>query len=217
MIKPNTVLRGTAASRGIAFGRISFLKRNPSNPVKRPINDPVAEVERFEKARVHAISQLATLYEVSLEKLGEQNAVVFQIHQMMLDDPDYVSSIRDLITKEKVNAEYAVDAVGHRFEEQFKSMVGNDYMQGRAADVVDISRRIIEILMMHSGQIKSKTVQLDYDHGPVIVATDDLAPSETVQLDPDKVAGILTSGGSARSHTVIFAKTLAMPAVICLA
>ena len=99
MIKPNTVLRGTAASRGIAFGRISFLKRNPSNPVKRPINDPVAEVERFEKARVHAISQLATLYEVSLEKLGEQNAVVFQIHQMMLDDPDYVSSIRDLITK----------------------------------------------------------------------------------------------------------------------
>lgn len=216
MIKPNTVLRGTAASRGIAFGRISFLKRNPSNPVKRPINDPVAEVERFEKARVHAISQLATLYEVSLEKLGEQNAVVFQIHQMMLDDPDYVSSIRDLITKEKVNAEYAVDAVGHRFEEQFKSMVGNDYMQGRAADVVDISRRIIEILMMHSGQIKSKTVQLDYDHGPIIVATDDLAPSETVQLDPDKVAGILTSGGSARSHTVIFAKTLAMPAVICL-
>lgn len=216
MIKPNTVLRGTPASRGIAFGRISFLKRNPSAPEKTTVQNPLDEVDRFEKARIHAISQLGTLYEVSLEKLGEQNAVVFQIHQMMLEDPDYVNSIRELITKEKVNAEYAVDTIGHRFEAQFKSMVGNDYMQGRAADVLDISRRINEILMMHSGKLKSKTIQLDYEHGPIIVATDDLAPSETVQLDPQKVAGILTTGGSTRSHTVIFAKTLAMPAVICL-
>ena len=216
MIKPNTVLRGTPASRGIAFGRISFLKRNPSSPKKRTVDDPAAEVARFEKARIHAISQLGTLYEVSLEKLGEQNAVIFQIHQMMLEDPDYVNSIRELINRESVNAEYAVDTVGHRFEAQFKSMIGNDYMQGRAADVLDISRRINEILMMHSGQIRKRTIQLDYDHGPVIVATDDLATSETVQLDPQKVAGILTSAGSARSHTVIFARTLAMPAVICL-
>ena len=178
-------------------------------PVKKLVDNPEAELERFEKARIHAISQLGTLYEVSLEKLGEQNAVVFQIHQMMLEDPDYVNSIRTLIKKEKVNAEYAVDTVGHRFEQQFKSMVGNDYMQGRAADVVDISRRINEILMMHSGQIKHRTIALDYGDDPVIVATDDLAPSETVQLDPHKVSGILTSGGSNRSHTVIFARTLA--------
>ncbi|MCI6797035.1 MAG: phosphoenolpyruvate--protein phosphotransferase [Succinatimonas sp.] len=216
MLKENTVLRGTPASQGIAFGRISFLKRAPSCPVKKLVDNPEAELERFEKARIHAISQLGTLYEVSLEKLGEQNAVVFQIHQMMLEDPDYVNSIRKLIKEEKVNAEYAVDTVGHRFEQQFKSMVGNDYMQGRAADVVDISRRINEILMMHSGQIKHRTIALDYGDDPVIVATDDLAPSETVQLDPHKVSGILTSGGSNRSHTVIFARTLAMPAVICL-
>lgn len=216
MQKKSLLLRGTAASRGIAFGRISFLKRAPTSPEKRIVDDPVAENERFEKARLHAISQLSALYEVSLEKLGEQNAVVFQIHQMMLEDPDYVNSIRELISRERVNAEYAVDQVAMRFERQFRSMEGNEYMQGRASDVVDISRRLNEILMMHAGQLRSKTIQLDYEHGPVIVATDDLAPSETVQLDPDKVSGILTTAGSTRSHTVIFARTMAMPAVICL-
>ncbi|MDY6322055.1 MAG: phosphoenolpyruvate--protein phosphotransferase [Succinivibrio sp.] len=208
-------LRGTPASRGIAFGRIRFLKRISSSPDRSSIRDPAAEIDRFEKARVHAISQLAALYEASLEKIGEQNAVVFQIHQMMLEDPDYVNSIHDLIAKEKVNAEYAVDQVARRFERNFRSM-DNDYMQGRASDVVDISRRVNEILMMHSGAIKSKSVRYESSGEPVILATDDLAPSETVQLDPVHVTGILTSAGSTRSHTVIFARTMALPAVICL-
>ncbi len=213
--RKTAVINGTPASRGIAFGRISFLKRISSSPEKRQVSNAKAEVERFEKARVHAISQLGTLYEVSLEKIGEQNAVVFQIHQMMLEDPDYVNSIHELILSQKVNAEYAVDQVARRFEKQFRSM-DNDYMQGRASDVVDISRRVNEILMMHSGQLRKKSVSVDTSNGPVILATDDLAPSETVQLDPSKVTGILTSAGSTKSHTVIFARTMALPAVICL-
>ncbi len=208
------ILRGTPASRGIAFGRISFLHRFASSPARRPITDADAECDRFEKARLHAISQLAALYEVSLEKLGEQNAVLFQIHQMMLEDPDYVSSINDYIRKEKCNAEFAVHVIAHRFEEQFLSM-DNDYMRGRASDVIDISRRINEILMMHSGNLKGKSISFK-GPGPVILATDDLVPSETVQLDPETVTGIITSRGSTRSHTVIFARTMALPAIVCL-
>lgn len=209
------LLRGTPASRGIAFGRISFLKRVSTSPGKRKIRDPEAECERFEKARLHAIAQLASLYEVSFEKLGEQNAVVFQIHQMMLDDPDYVSAITSMIKKEYVNAEYAVNQVALRFEQQFRAM-DNEYMQGRAADVVDISRRVNEILIMHAGRIKNKNAKPNISDGPILLATDDLAPSETAQLDPEKVKGIITAAGSTTSHTVIFARTMGIPAVICL-
>ncbi|MBO6258439.1 MAG: phosphoenolpyruvate--protein phosphotransferase [Succinivibrio sp.] len=209
-----TLYQGTSASRGIAFGRISFLHRLSSVPQRNPVQDVDAECARFEKARLHAISQLGSLYEVSIEKLGEQNAVLFQIHQMMLDDPDYVSSISNYIRKEKCNAEYAVHEIAKRFEKQFLAM-DNDYMQGRAADIIDVSRRINEILMMHAGNIKAKSVTLGID-GPVILATDDLAPSETVQLDPETVSGIITSKGSTRSHTVIFARTMAIPAIVCL-
>lgn len=212
--KSGTMYQGTGASRGIAFGRISFLHRLSSIPQRNPVQDVDAECARFEKARLHAISQLGSLYEVSIEKLGEQNAVLFQIHQMMLDDPDYVSSINNYIRKEKCNAEYAVYEIAKRFELQFLSM-DNDYMQGRAADVIDVSRRINEILMMHAGNIRTKSISFDVE-GPVILATDDLAPSETVQLDPETVSGIITSKGSTRSHTVIFARTMAIPAIVCL-
>lgn len=210
----NTALNGTGASRGIAFGRISFLHRMASSPPRTPVDDVVAECDRFEKARLHAIYQLGNLYDASLEKLGEQNAALFQIHQMMLEDPDYVSSINTYITEERCNAEYAVHVVAHSFERKFELM-DNDYMQARASDVIDVSRRVNEILMMHAGNIKGKSVYFE-NEPPVILATDDLVPSETVQLDPQTVTGIITSKGSTRSHTVIFARTMAIPAVICL-
>ena len=209
-----TILHGTAANRGISFGYISFLQRQYEHQEYRNITDVDAECARLDKARLHAISQLGALYEVSLEKLGEQNAVLFQIHQMMLDDPDYVSAILELIRKEHVNAEYAVDVVARRFEKQFLSM-DNDYMQGRATDVIDVSRRVNEILMMHAGEMKKSGIKYVKD-GPTILATDDLAPSETVQLDQGKVTAIITSQGSTRSHTVIFARTMNIPTVVCI-
>ena len=207
-------IRGTPASRGIAFGRISFLKRHALPSERHEVSDVKAELERFEKARTDAIAQLGNLYEASLEKVGEQNAVVFQIHQMMLDDPDYVSQINELIENEHVNSEYAVDFVSKKFADMFKSM-DNDYMQGRAADVIDISRRVTELLLLNSGQLIPQKITPSQGQ-PVILATDDLSPSETVQLDKDSVSGIITSEGSSRSHTVIFARTMGLASVICI-
>lgn len=207
-------LKGTPASRGIAFGRITFLKRQAAHEEKIIVSNPQAEVERFEKARTQAIEQLGQLYEASLEKLGEQNAVVFQIHQMMLDDPDYVAQIEELIVAEKCNAEYAVDQVADRFAQMFANM-DNEYMQGRAADVQDVSRRIVQILLGQKGITSPHQIK-KYGDEPLILATDDLAPSETVQLDKEHVEGILTSAGSTRSHTVIFARTMGIPAVISM-
>lgn len=211
----NIVLHGNAASRGIAFGRIAFLQRNAPASTRSTVEDAEAEVERFEQARIQAISQLSALYEATVEKLGEQNAVVFQIHQMMLDDPDYVDAIRDTIREEKVNAEYAVQTTGERFADMFRKMEDNEYMQGRASDVIDVSHRLTGLLSSHEHGLSTKTVYHYSDNAePIILATDDLAPSETVQLDQNLVHAILTTEGSSRSHTVIFARTLGLPAVI---
>lgn len=210
----NLILKGTVANKGIAFGKIAFIKRSNEGLEKQFVENTQAECERFEKARLHAISQLGALYEASIEKLGEQNAVVFQIHQMMLDDPDYVSSINNLITNEHANAEYAVTVVAKKFEKQFLQM-DNDYMKGRAADVIDISRRIKEILMMHAGKIQRHGIDFQED-GPVIIAADDLVPSETVQLDQSTVTAIITSKGSNRSHTAIFARTMGIPTIVSI-
>lgn len=211
----NIVLHGNAASRGIAFGRIAFLHRHAPSSDRYTIENTEAELARFESVRLEAISQLSTLYEATVEKLGEQNAVVFQIHQMMLDDPEYVDAIRDTITNEHVNAEYAVQSVGEHFADMFRQMEDNDYMQGRAADVIDVSRRLTGLLSTQVQGFATKTVYHNTDSSePVILATDDLAPSETVQLDQNLVHAILTSEGSSRSHTVIFARTLGLPAVI---
>lgn len=208
------MLHGTVANKGIAFGKLSFVKRADIGHEKKEIKNTKAECARFEKARLHAITQLGALYDASLEKLGEQNAVVFQIHQMMLEDPDYVSSIIDVITKEHSNAEYAVTVVAQKFEKQFLEM-DNDYMRGRAADIVDISRRINEILMMHDGVLNNKGISYNHE-GSVVLAADDLVPSETVQLDQKAVAGIVTSKGSNRSHTAIFARTMGIPTIVCV-
>lgn len=208
-------LHGTPASRGIALGKLTFLKRRQKPDIRHTVEDTAAEIQRFEDARAKAITQLGNLYEASLDKLGEQNAVLFQIHQLMLDDPDYVSQIHEFITTEKMNAEYAVDVVAKRFSEMFKAM-DNDYMQGRAADVLDVSRRVTDILLSSHGTPLKSTSYTTYGDEPLILATDDLAPSETVSLDKEKVTGIVTSHGSTRSHTVIFARTMGLPAVISL-
>lgn len=208
-------LHGTPASRGIALGKLTFLKRRQKPDIRHTVEDTAAEIQRFEDARAKAITQLGNLYEASLDKLGEQNAVLFQIHQLMLDDPDYVSQIHEFITTEKMNAEYAVDVVAKRFSEMFKAM-DNDYMQGRAADVIDVSRRVTDILLSSHGTPLKSTSYTTYGDEPLILATDDLAPSETVSLDKEKVTGIVTSHGSTRSHTVIFARTMGLPAVISL-
>lgn len=208
-------LHGTPASRGIALGKLTFLKRRQKPDIRHTVEDTAAEIQRFEDARAKAITQLGNLYEASLDKLGEQNAVLFQIHQLMLDDPDYVSQIHEFITTEKMNAEYAVDVVARRFSEMFKAM-DNDYMQGRAADVLDVSRRVTDILLSSHGTPLKSTSYTTYGDEPLILATDDLAPSETVSLDKEKVTGIVTSHGSTRSHTVIFARTMGLPAVISL-
>ena len=213
-ILQNLVLHGTVANKGIAFGKLSYVKRADIGHEKKEIKNTKAECARFEKARLHAITQLGALYDASLEKLGEQNAVVFQIHQMMLEDPDYVSSINDVITKEHTNAEYAVTVVAQRFEKQFLEM-DNDYMRGRAADIIDISRRINEILMMHDGVLHNKGISYNHE-GSVVLAADDLVPSETVQLDQKAVSGIVTSKGSNRSHTAIFARTMGIPTIVCV-
>ena len=205
-------LKGIAASRGIAFGKIAFLRRNALPTKKRYIEDTQAELERFNQARASAIAQLGDLYESSLEKLGEQNAVLFQIHQLMLDDPEYIQNISDLIVNEHANAEYAVFTTATKFKEMFLAM-DNDYMQGRATDVIDVSRRVVEIMLSKDGNLKSHSIQASGNED-IILATDDLAPSETVQLDKNKVTGIITTQGSTRSHTVIFAKTMGMPSVI---
>lgn len=211
----NIVLHGNAASRGIAFGRIAFLHRDAPASARYDVEDAEAEVERFEAARNEAILQLSNLYEATVEKLGEQNAVVFQIHQMMLDDPEYVDAIRNTIRDEKVNAEYAVQTTGERFADLFRAMEDNEYMQGRAADVIDVSRRLTDLLNNQGRGFATKTVYHNTDNTePIILATDDLAPSETVQLDQNLVHAILTTEGSSRSHTVIFARTLGLPAVI---
>lgn len=207
-------LQGTPASHGIAFGRITFLKRQCEPSEKLTVEDSAGEIERFERARTDAVAQLGALYDASLEKLGEQNAVLFQIHQMMLDDPDYVLQIKDLITKEHCNAEYAVYEVAKRFAQMFENM-DNDYMQGRAADVMDVSYRVINNMLSELGITTAHQIQT-YGDELLILATDDLAPSETVQLDKHQVAGILTSAGSTRSHTVIFARTMGIPAVISM-
>lgn len=210
-----TRLHGIGASRGIAFGRIAFLKRNKLPSEKQHIRNVKRELERFEKARDDAIKQLDHLYEISLDKLGEQNAVLFQIHQMMLDDPEYLQGITEMISKEHVNAEYATLVTAKRLAKNFEA-ADNDYIKGRAADVMDISRRVIEIMLDHSGLLQHQHMYTEYDDDPIILATDDLAPSETVQIDQHQVSGIITSKGSSQSHTVIFAKTMDLPAIISI-
>lgn len=201
-------LIGKSVCSGIVIGVLSFYKRSDARIKRYRVADVNAETTRFQDAKKKAGDQLHALYEKALQEVGEANAMIFDIHQMMLDDPDYCESITSMIVTQKVNAEYAVAQTADNFSKMFSGME-DAYMQGRAADVRDISDRLIGILA-NAGQDGFST------DSPVIVAADDLAPSETIQLDKSKVLGFLTMRGSANSHTAILARTMNIPAVVDL-
>ncbi len=199
-------LQGKGVFGGIAIGEISFFKRDSGIVQRKKVEDPQAEIQRFEDAKAEAIRELGELYDKAVSEVGESNAMLFQTHQFMLEDLDYVEAITNMIQTQSVNAEYAVSITGDNFSQMFASM-DDDYMRERAADVKDISARVVKILTGagESGLVTDK---------PVILASDDLAPSETVQLDKDMVLSFVTQGGSTNSHTAILAKTMNIPAII---
>ena len=197
---------GKGVSKGVAAGPISFYRRASGVIPRHEVSDTVAELERFRTARETAKEQLAKLYDKALAEAGEDAAMLFEAHQMMLDDLDFVESIEGMIENDRVNAEAAVSDTGAQFAEMFAAM-DDSYMQARAADIRDISARVIGIL---TGEGESGIVS----DVPCIVAADDLAPSETVQLDKALILGFITAGGSANSHTAILARTMGIPAII---
>lgn len=202
------IYKGEGVSRGVAFGKISLYEKAAAAAEKYTVENTENEIARFENARAQAIAQLALLFTKTKESLGEENSLLFQIHQMMLEDLDYCDSIKEIIRGEKVNAEYAVSETAARFAEMFATME-DEYMKGRAADVRDVSGRVLDIL---TGGGKEKTILQQ----PYILVAEDLAPSETAQLDKTYVQAFVTAGGSRNSHTAIFARTMGIPAVIGL-
>ena len=199
-------LSGKSVFGGTAIGKIAFYKRNEIQIKRSRVEDTEQEVKRFEAAKEKAVSQLQELHDKALDDVGETNAMIFEIHQMMLEDLDYVESIVNIITSQEVNAEYAVATTADNFAAMFAAM-DDAYMQGRAADVKDVSERLIQVLSDQN----SASMEMNE---PVIIAADDLVPSETVQLDKEKVLSFITMFGSANSHTAILARTMNIPAVI---
>ena len=199
-------ISGKSVFGGVAIGKIMFYKRNEKVIKRTHVEDVDAEWQRFVAAKDKAVSQLKNLHDKALDDVGEANAMIFEIHQMMLEDLDYLESIENIIRSQHLNAEYAVATTADNFAKMFSAM-DDAYMQGRAADVKDVSERVLDILCGVSDGMKEMTE-------PCIIAADDLAPSETVQLDKSKVLGFATMYGSSNSHTAILARTMNIPAVI---
>ena len=200
------IYKGKSVFGGIAIGKISVYKKDEQLVKRVKIEDADVEMERYTTARNIAAAQLQKLYDKALKEVGEANAAIFEVHQMMLEDEDYNESVENIIHSQMVNAEYAVASTADNFAQMFEAM-DDDYMRGRAADVRDISERVITVLAGGAGS------GIDSDE-PVIIAADDLAPSETVQLDKDKVLSFVTAHGSENSHTAILARTMGIPALI---
>lgn len=204
----NTMLkfRGKGVYSAVAVGKIAVFKRQELKVKREKVEDINGELDRLQAAKAEAIAQLNEIYKKALEEVGETNAAIFEIHTMMVEDEDYNEAIADMIVTQKVNAEYAVAIMGDNFAEMFSAM-DDAYMQARSADVRDISNRIISCLMRStSGE--------DNTNEPVIICADDLAPSETVSLDKDKVLAFVTAHGSTNSHTAILARNMNIPAII---
>ena len=199
-------LNGKSVFGGIAIGKIKIFDKGESVVKRTRVEDIQAEITRFEDAKETAKEQLGALYDKALIEVGEVNAMIFEVHQMMLDDLDYVEAIRHMIEGQNVNAEFAVTTVGDNFAEMFAAM-DDDYMKARAADVKDISDRVVAIL-----QGKQDIGVLSDE--PVIIVADDLAPSETVLIDKSMVLAFVTRHGSTNSHTAILARTMNIPALI---
>lgn len=199
-------VKAKAVYKGIALGRIYVLRKNDYTVKRTKIDNPEEEIKRMHQAKEMASGQLQNLYEKAVKEVGESSAAIFEVHQMMLEDDDYVESIENIIRTQQVNAEYAVAVTGDNFSEMFACM-DDEYMQARSADVKDISERIVRCLF--GGEEQST----DFDE-PVIIVADDLAPSETVSLDKEKILAFVTVHGSTNSHTAILARTMNIPALI---
>ena len=200
------ILEGKAVFEGVAIGRLSIYKKSEQSVKREKVEDTDAEIKRYEAAREMATEQLQVLYDKAVKEVGEASAEIFEAHQLMVEDGDYIDSVENIISTQGVNAEYAVAETGDNFQKMFLDME-DEYFRGRAADVKDITERIINCL---SGAGGGGIVTDE----PVIVVADDLAPSETVQMDKDKILSFVTVHGSANSHTSILAKTMNIPAII---
>ena len=197
---------GKAAFQGIAIGKIAEMVKSDGVVRRDHIEDVAAEIDRLHAAKEQALGELQALYQKALKDVGEAHAEIFEVHQMMLDDDDYNESIEEMIKEQKVNAEYAVATTGDNFADMFANME-DEYMRGRAADVKDISSRLVADLQGAGGNANVFTE-------PVILVADDLAPSETVQLDKEMVLAFVTRAGSTNSHTAILARTMNIPALV---
>ena len=198
--------QGKSVFGGVAIGRIHVFSKGQQQVKRIKVQGTEAEKKRYREAVQTAITELQGLYDKALKEVGEANAAIFEMHQMMLEDEDFTESVENIIDSQSVNAEYAVASTGDNFAQMFASM-DDEYMRGRAADVKDISERLVSVLNGASRQ------QMDADE-PVIVMAVDLAPSETVQMDKDKVLSFVTTQGSVNSHTAILARTMSIPALI---
>ena len=200
------VYNGKSVFGGVAIGKISVYQKKEQQVKRVKTDNPDQEMARYESAKAEGIRQLQGLYDKALKEVGEANAAIFEVHQMMMEDDGYNESVENIIRSQGVNAEYAVATTGDNYAQMFSSM-DDDYMRERAADVRDISERILTILNGES----SGTVD---GNEPKIIVAEDLAPSETVQLDKDKVLSFVTVKGSLNSHTAILARTMAIPALV---
>lgn len=200
------VYQGKSVFGGIAIGRISVHKKDEQQVKRVRIEDSEQEILRYRQAKQTAMEQLQGLYQKALKEVGEANAAIFEIHQMMLEDDDYNESVENIIRMQQVNAEYAVASTGDNFAQMFSAM-DDDYMRARFADVKDISERVLSVL-------GGRATGIAASGEPVIIVADDLAPSETVQLNKDLVLSFVTVHGSVNSHTAILARTMSIPALI---
>ena len=198
--------QGKSVYKGIAMGPVVVLKKNDYQVKRARIEDPEAEVKRVDEALEKSKEQLQKLYDKAVQEVGEASAAIFEVHQMMLEDDDYLEAIQNTIRTEQINAEYAVAATGDNFAEMFASM-DDDYMKARSADIKDISERLVRNL---SGQDDADLSSIE----PSIIVADDLSPSETVQMDKDKILAFVTVHGSTNSHTAILARMMNIPALI---
>ena len=197
---------GKSVFKGVAMGNVVVLDKKDKPVVREKITDTDSEVERVEKAVAEGIKQLGTLYDKALKEVGEASAAIFEAHQMMIEDEDYNDSIKNIIRTENVNAEFAVAVAGDNFAEMFASM-DDDYMRARATDIRDVSNRLINILQGNE-IVDFSTME------PSIIVADDLTPSETVQMDKEKILAFVTVNGSTNSHTAILARMMSIPALV---
>lgn len=198
--------QGKSVYKGIVMGPVAVLKKNDYQVKRARIEDPEAEVKRVEEAVEVSKKQLGRLYDKAVREVGEASAAIFEVHQMMLEDEDYLESMENMIRTELVNAEYAAAATGDNFAEMFAAM-DDEYMKARSADVKDISERLVRNL---SGEGDNDLSSME----PSIIVADDLSPSETVQMDKEKILAFVTVHGSTNSHTAILARMMNIPALI---